>query len=159
MGNKKVMLVGGKHVGNVSNRIFEGEVTENKRDIRWKELESMNKRRYYHLTFIMHGNIYVAGGSEGENAHQENVLSSCERYDLSEEKWFDCQHSLPYPLWRASVVVCADESFALITGGLSETEQLRSDGIIIFTEGQGFRYLNNSLLRISRVQHTSVQLP
>ena len=121
----------------------------------------MDRTRYSHITFKLKDNVYVAGGV----AHASTEIycpseagswrSSCEQYSLKENKWLNCRHRLPHPLVRASVSVSTDESFAVITGGLSAKEyydrkkpgsvevEERAGDILIFTEDKGFKFLYN----------------
>ena len=102
----------------------------------------------------MKDSLYVAGG----------YGQACsERLCLKSKKWFRCQHSLPYPLVFASVVVSDDEKFAVITGGIRFEEffgtQQTSNGIIIFTEEDGFQSLKTAQLQVSRHRHLSLKIP
>ena len=74
---------------------------------------------------------------------------------MTENKWSICRHRLPYPLVKAAVSVSADESFAVITGGLSLKKHYKHKGrisfeateragkTIIFTEDKGFQLIDN----------------
>ena len=150
--NNKVILVGGEVKCNVawlSKSVYLGELTEDKSDVTWKELESMQKARKFHITFKMKQHVYVAGGIDV----RDKTLACCERFDLNENKWFKCHHVLPYRLYDASVVVSADETFAVITGGYKGGSI--SDGIIIFTEQGGFKLMAANLLS-ERFGHVSI---
>ena len=107
----------------------------------------------------MKENLYAVGGRANDRSY---ILSSCERFDLKENRWFNCPHELPSPLVYPSVIVSEDESFALITGGCyneiiqsPDSAYMRkchtSDAIIIFTEKDGFKYLSTSKL-ISKIK-------
>lgn len=169
IGDGKVMAVGG-HVMSVhyiaSKEVYQGELTENKKDVIWKQLEPMKEPRCNHITFKMKDSVYVAGGSAYSlKLGNSNFLSSCERFSLKENRWFDCQHSLPYPLSRASVSVGADESYAVITGGRSYRniddydDELMVNKIVIFTEEKGFQCLGgDSSLLFARADHVSITL-
>ena len=163
----KVMVVASFVNGNnclsLSNRVFHGEFTDNEKRVTWKEVECMENARFGHIAFKMKGNVYVAGG----NGADLKLLSSCERYDIKENKWFNSEHSLPYPISGASVSVSADERFSVITGGASqrsggEQENVSfssEDGILFFTEKNGFYSLSNSNLQYKREGHVSLRLP
>merc|ERR1712150_179848 len=85
---------------------------------------------------------YVVGGVEMCFGGPVIGLSSCKRFDLDKYRWLPVQHFLPYSLHSAMTSTSADESIALITGGMSRNwEFLRS--IIIFTEKEGFLVLQN----------------
>ena len=97
----------------------------------------------------------MAGGEDDDY----NILSSCERYDLKEGLWFDCKHTLPYPMCGASVVVSACDTYAVITGGLTKKRGLGGleyNAVLIFTESEGFQYV--SKLQRDRFQHTSIRI-
>ena len=146
-----MILVGGWVVDAISNRVFLGELTENKTDVIWKEVESMAEARLRHIVFKMQDSIYVAGG------YGNRTLRCCERYDLNENKWSRCRHVLPYPLRYASAIVSEDETFAVITGGKTGNDKC-SSGIIIFTENEGFTTSYNSFLRNKRFHHVSLRI-
>ena len=82
----------------------------------------------------MQGSVYAAGSA------------GCERYDLQQEIWVDCQHKLPttFILGRSSVVVSEDESFAVITGVVNDYDEFGQTFMFIFTEDFGFKMLNVS---------------
>ena len=150
--NNKVILVGGEVkcvVARLSRSVYLGELTDNKTDVSWRELESMKKARKFHIAFKMKHNMYVAGGID----ISDKTLSCCERFDLKKNKWFKCHHLLPYRLYDASVVVSADETFAVITGGYNGGRI--SDRIIIFTEQDGFKLMAVNLLS-ERFGHISI---
>ena len=150
VGNNKVFLVGGLVNGIASNYIFQGKLIENRTDVKWKEVESMKLPRFQHIAFKMKEYLYVTGGIDED--------TSCEKFNLYENRWVSCRHSLPYPLSYASVVVSQDETFAVITGG-RKTRLDASCGIIIFTEVEGFKCLKSDFLRIPRFYHTSMCIP
>ena len=100
----------------------------------------MENERKNHVAFKMENYLYVAGGCNGGI-----YLDSCERYDLKKNEWLVYQHSLSKTLEGAHSAVSADESFAVITGGLYDVEYLHpTNNIIIFTEQNG---LNQCILR------------
>ena len=103
-----------------------------------------------------------------------------ERFDLTENKWYPCEYSLPKPLHSASVAVSANENFALITGGVSSYQKLTAvpptnnqqttspssfqkqlitecDRIIAFDEDNGFQLLE-SKLHYPRSNHVSIRI-
>ena len=158
--NNKVLLAGGDitNVG-VTNRVFIGELIADKRDVLWKEVESMKTKRRWHMAFKMNHSVYVVGGHSGAPTN----IPICERFDLKESKWYKCKYNLSYDLYSASVVVSADESFALITGGTSGSINGKTNGIIIFTESSGFVVLwfsglKNSSLLSRRTNHVSIRI-
>ena len=157
--DNKVMLVGGRMIslGNKlaeSCRVLLGEITENKRNVTWRKMESIKKARYGHVAFKMKESLYLVGGVDID----WNGLLSCVRFDLNESRWLNCRHSLPYPLERASVVVSDDESFAVITGGKKRNGHVHcaSARIIVFSEENGFQELTNSSLLFPRDRHLSL---
>lgn len=162
VGSKKVILVGGSENQTHSNRVFQGELLPSNEDVGWQKLESMNKKRACHMTFKMKQSVYVAGGFNAYGNVRQN-LSCCERYDLEKNTWFKCQHSLPFPLMSASVVVSADEAFALIVGGYKykdgKTQRSEmSNEILVFTKDTGFYKLENSLLRCPRANPLAIRM-
>ena len=169
VGTNKVILVGGFTVTGLdaSNRVFQGEFTENKKDVTWKELAPMEKKRCLHIAFKLRNNIYVAGGLVSADWQRQcsdagQWHCSCEQYNLEENKWSISRYRLPFPLVNASVSVSADKTFAVITGGLSKNKCIRRytrivykerviaeaderiGKTIIFTEDKGFQLIDNS---------------
>ena len=135
----------------MSNRVYQGDFKADTNDVAWTELEPLRKTRGLHITFKMKDNVYVAGGFDNEF----EGLSTCEQFNLLECKWVNCKHSLPYALNSASVVVSADETFAVITGGI--TGEQFSSRVIIFTEDTGFELMATHLLN-KRAGHLSMLL-
>ena len=98
-------------IGKVSNRVFKGKFLKSEKDISWTEVESLIQGRGGHVAFKMGNNIYVAGGFVENYRNQDgqfkkskikeaiiqtsNWTSSCERYDLNEEKWSVCSYVFP----------------------------------------------------------------
>ena len=62
---------------------------------------------------------------------------------------------------NASVIVNDDETFAVITGGKKwdGPHEHSSEGIIIFTEDDGFQDFKTCKLQYSRVEHLSIKVP
>lgn len=150
IGDNKVMLMGGKYRGTSSHSVFLGEITANKGNVTWKEMEPIKKARFSHMAFKMKESLYVVGGIATCNCNHwcncsRATLSCCERYDLIEDKWYNYHHSLSYALESASAVVSLDETFAVITGG-RDRDYKESSNVIIFTTERGFQELNNSSL-------------
>ena len=148
----KVMLVGGVFNNVVSNRVFQGTLTNEHKDVIWEELESLNTARFRHVTFKMKTNVYVFGGLFILHSN----VTSCERYDLIERSWKNCLHTLPYRLSYASVIVSDDETFAVIIGGKKDDHA--SNQILIFTEQDGFKLSNKFILKTERFHHISIKL-
>ena len=147
-----VMFVGGLVSSidhRVSNLVYQGDFREETNDIVWKELPPLKRARMEHFTFKLKNNVYVMGGLDEDLQY----IACCERFSLKECKWFDCEFSLPYDLWDTSVVVSADETFAVITGGSSG----KGNGVIIFTEQNGFELMTTKLLNM-RYDHASILL-
>ena len=117
----KVMLIGGKVMGCVSTRVFQGTLSLNEKNVTWTELSSLNIARSNHLCFRLHDTIFVAGGYNTKG----HKLKSCERYDIKQNKWYQdnsTEQNLPLRLSDASVVVAPDETFAAIMGGFPESD-------------------------------------
>ena len=152
--HNKVMFVG-------SYWVFEGELSENKNDVIWRKLEFPKIPRRHHIAFKFGDSLYIAGGFE-QQGNDFAELSSCERYDFKENKWFDCPHTLPHPLVCASVVVSNDETFAVIIGGYYRHDfgaHHESSQIITFTETEGFQLLEENILSWPRSScHTSIRI-
>ena len=150
----KVLLIGGYNM-------FLGQLTWDKLNVRWKRLEHASSKSGYsrrnHIAFKMKDHVYVAGGLLTSTIEEGRKTTSCEKYNFRQNKWSSCEHSLPYPLTDASVVVNCDESFAVITGGMRERSKKHkpTDGIIIFEEEKGFILIDDKMLR-KRSNHVSV---
>ena len=121
-----MMLVGGRY-----NLVFQGELTEDKKDIIWKESESLKRDRLGHLAFKMKSNLYTLW-SPNKWPHETNywLFSSCERFDLKENRWFNSPHNFLPPILYPSVVVSADESYAVIVGSRFYIEEREGLSII-----------------------------
>ena len=100
----------------------------------------------------MKNNVYVFGGILPTFSN----LTAGERYDLSEKRWYNCSHTLPYPLSYASVIVDDDENIAIITGGKSKSCPVAN--IILFTEQDGFKVSNKFNLKSERFHHISIKI-
>ena len=89
IGYDKVMLVGGevdiirRRRSCSSNRVFQGKLTPNKKDVKWIEVGCLSEARGLHISFKLNDSVYVAGGV---NEEEQEILSSCERYDLTQNK-------------------------------------------------------------------------
>jgi hypothetical protein len=95
----------------VSNRVFKGTYLKSEQDIKWSEVDSLIDGRGGHVSFMMGSNIYVAGGFMKSDQHKDkkfkktkekeaviqtsNWTSSCEKYDLKEQRWSNCPHIFP----------------------------------------------------------------
>ena len=154
IGNNVVMLIESNppsmFIGNLEN-------TMSAKDILWLKVPPLIVPRYDYLISKMQTSVYVMGGFNS----LDKPLSSCVYYDLVLNSWFTSKHSLPHPLCNSSVVVSKDETFAVITGGQKQTEDLLTEEIcskeiIIFTEEDGFRVLKNSTLITERSSHISI---
>ena len=93
----------------------------------------------------------------GYNNNSYETLISCEKYNLNRNKWHQCEHYLPYPLHSTSVVVSANDNFAVITGGRKEDWNV-SDKVIIFSEDKGFETFEPFSLRSKRHNHLSIRI-
>ena len=152
IGHNKIILAGGYYdFQSPSNRVFQIELTEDKNDITLKDLEQMTNRRGSHVAFKMENYLYVAGGYNGNR----DMLDICERYDIKKNKWFRSQHALPQALVDAHSAISADESFVVITGG-RDVYEYNTDGIIIFTEQNGFQQFANVTMKFQRSGHVSM---
>ena len=153
-----VMLVGGIITGlGLSGRVFIGEMQEEECDVWWKELPPLVYPRTKHICFKLGNNVYVAGGYG-----DEGILSNIEKYDLSENQdscWKLHFKTLPSPLTSASVVVSKDETYAVITGGLTSAHtnyRGLCDNHIIFT-ADDVVFSKSSLCK-RRSQHISMRI-
>ena len=148
----KIIVVGGiiHGNGNATNRVFAGEFSiDDAQSIQWKELEPLEIPRYGHLSFRLGSFLYVAGGV-GRN---EKLISSCEVYNINENKWQYGNNHLPYPLSRSSVVTDSQEKFALICGGEAYFKGWASSNVIIFTKEDGFYVFDDFSLQSRRYGH------
>ena len=147
----KVLLIKG-------NQMFLGQLTWDKWNMKWKKLEGIRMRhsggRTRHIAFKMKDHVYVAGGVLLNKIEESRLTSSCEKYNVIENKWSSCKYSLPYALEDASVVVSPDESYAIITGGMNQKSR-PTNGIIIFDEKSGFKLISDKML-CKRSMHVSM---
>ena len=208
IGNNQVLLLGGEYIheedGYLDSRpselVFLWELTNEGKSVRMKKLENMKKSRQNAIVFKLKNNVYVTGGvggdmgrthlhgtvgyrvhgTSGNHLYDQCLLSCTERFDLTENKWYPCEYSLPKPLHSASVAVSANENFALITGGVSSYQKLTTvpqtnnqqtsspssfqkqlitecDRIIAFDEDNGFQLLE-SKLHYPRSNHVSIRI-
>ena len=135
------------NLGNLGNLGNQGEF-----------MVSSIRQRYDYVIFKMQQYIFVTGGF---NANSQS-LTSCVYFDLVLKNWFTFNHSLPYALANASVVVSKDETFAIITGGRvnpDSPEEKYSDDVILFTQDSGFHVLEISKSITKRAFHVSIALP
>jgi len=151
----QVILVGGIITGfGLSGRAFIGKLKAEEYDVKWVEIPSVAYPRTKHMCFKLGPDVFIAGGY-GDNG----ILSSIEKFNLKEEKWETHTKSLPCPLTSASVVVDPDETYAVITGGLTSAHtdyRALCDNHIIFTlEDVAF---SKSSLRKRRSQHISMRI-
>lgn len=148
LGSNRILLVGGfvkfnETISRATNMVLKGSIhniTGNDTRVIWEELCPLSQPRGYHVSFKMRNHVYVAGGKHGKSY---KALISCERYDVNNNKWYPVAHSLPYPLHSASVMVSQDETFAVITGGITTGNKVLN-GVIVFTEKDGFFFLKGS---------------
>ena len=80
----------------------------------------------------MKGSVYAIGDA------------FCERYDVQDKIWVDCQHVLPmgFSFRSSSVAVSRDESFAVITRVIKDRDVSGPIFVFIFTEDCGFEMLD-----------------
>ena len=75
----------------LSRKVFKLFPVPNKdgKQYQWKfsSIDPLLKCRKIHLSFKMKDFIYVIGG-ENENG----LMTCCERYDLTQQKWFQSEH-------------------------------------------------------------------
>ena len=143
-------------------QMFMGQLMDGNFQIRWKRLERMpSSTRSRYLIFKMKEYVYVIGGYEyhpKKPLHSKVRASlSCEKYNLTQKQWWSCRHKLPFPLNNASVAVAPDESYAVITGGLTEKGKKfwPTNWIMIFEEETGFTLLEDKMFR-RRADHVSI---
>ena len=151
----EVILVGGIITGfGLSGRVFLGELKTEEYDVIWTELSSIKFPRTKHLCFRLGSNVFIAGGYG-----DDGILSSVEKYNLKERSWQVYPKPLPCKLTSASVTVDKDETYAVITGGLTSAHtdyRGLCDNHIIFTlEDIVF---SKSCLRKRRSQHISMRI-
>ena len=170
-------------IGKVSNRVFKGKFIKSKKDISWTEVESLIQGRGGHVAFKMGNNIYVAGGFVENYRNQDglfkksrikeaiiqtsNWTSSCERYDINEEKWSACSYVFPpIDITLGSYGVSSDVLNATVSGDetlaiINCKHVLNSAGdwkgmTISFTEKDGFNvHENNYFKSIEGVKTTT----
>ena len=208
IGNNQLLLLGGEYIheedGYLDSRpselVFLWELTNEGKSVKMKKLENMKKSRQNAIVFKIKNNVYITGGiggdmgrthlhgtvgyrvhgASGNHLYDQRLLSCTERFDLTDNKWYPCQYSLPKPLHSASVAVSANESFALITGGVSSYQKMTTvpqnnnqsnsspssqqkqlitecDRIIAFDEENGFQLLE-SKLHYPRSNHVSIRI-
>jgi hypothetical protein len=121
--NGKIILIGGldTKTKQCSKSVFIGCLSRERNNIKWEKVADLAVGRWSHLTFKMKYFINVVGGCTGND-----LLASCEMYDLRTSKWSQSKHKLPFLLFRAAVEVDPDENFAIILGGelsINEYEQ------------------------------------
>ncbi|MGD8779197.1 MAG: kelch repeat-containing protein [Ignavibacteria bacterium] len=76
----------------------------------WVSFDSLTTARQFHAAILLsNGNILVAGGDNGE------VLSSCEIYDVNDNKWRSTS-SMNYPRYDLSMVRLLDDRVLAISG-------------------------------------------
>jgi hypothetical protein len=128
----RVILVGGIITGyGLSGRVFLGELQTDEYDVIWKELDSIKYPRTKHLCFKLGLDVFIAGGYG-----DDGILSSIEKYNFEDRCWKIHSKPLPCKLTSASVVVDKDETYAVITGGLTSAHtdyRGLCDNHIIFT--------------------------
>ena len=153
------MIMGGRALSQRPYRrettrcVLQGEISEETMDIKWTKLKSMLNDRFGHFSFRLKNLVYVAGGAEYGT---EDILC-CEVYDISTDSWSISRHSLPYHLYKASVIVNEDETCAFIVGGLMRTAEA-SEKVILFTEEGGFEVFNYFSLHNKRYGHLLLNL-
>ena len=151
----EVILVGGIITGfGLSGRVFLGELKTEEYDVVWKELPNVAYPRTKHMCFKLGMDVYIAGGYG-----DDGILSSVEKYNLKEGFWQVHSKPLPCALTSASVVVDIDETYAVITGGLTSAHtdyRGLCDNHIIFTP-QDVAF-SKSALQKRRSQHIAMRI-
>ena len=129
-------------------RVYRGELTADKNDVEWEIVESMKTIRTDCIAFKLKDHVYVTGGGPSCAGRRTDTDLICDRFDLNENKWVNCHHTSPYTFfeWSTSVVVSADESFAVIIASWFYTEtdigQITGfENVMIFTEEKGFQLI------------------
>ena len=149
--NNTFIIIGGRALSQRPYRrettrcVIQGEILEERMDITWKKLRSMLNDRFGHFSFKLKNFVYVAGGAE----YGTKDILCCEVYDILNDSWSISPHNLPYHLYKASVIVNEDETYALIIGGLMRTAEA-SESVIIFTEENGFEVFKDFSLYVGR---------
>ena len=123
--------------------LYQGTLTNNEtEDVKWSliEVEFMTLRRWP-ICFKLKDNVYIVGGDDATTHYFEpKSLLCCDRYNLTDGKYYKSVHVLPYPIRRDGVVnvaTDAQEDFAIITGSNGE------GGILLFKEDTGFEEVLN----------------
>lgn len=157
--NNTFMIIGGRALSQRPYRrettrcVLKGEISEDAADVKWKKLTSLLNDRFGHFSFKIKNHVYVAGGAEYGT---EDILC-CEVYDIDKDSWSVSKHYLPYHLYKASVIVDKEETYALIIGGLKRTAEA-SEKVILFTEEKGFELINDFSMHHKRYGHVSLSL-
>ena len=109
--------------------------------------------RARHIAFKIKKNLIVAGGYNKKNG----ILNKCEKYDIKEGIWMECLQLLPFRLHSAVSATSKDESFAIITGGISSPVL---DGfnksILIYTEKKGFKVFRDISMEHFRIDGVAI---
>ena len=155
-GNNRIFLIQPNTILQSYNRhipkmsLLEGILSEDDNEVLWRELE-INIRdigliglRYHPICFKIQDNIYITGGQRfrGYINAEECMLTSCDRYNLSDGRYHKTNYFLPsaVSIWHSLVVTNKKETMALI---IFHDETNINSRVITFTEDNGFVELPN----------------
>ena len=143
--SNSAVLVGGIDIdsdleGNPIQFLWKATLNEHENDITWSQMkEELPVKRRNPICFIIKDNLYIAGGYTAVWSDQEmKPLLSCDRYNLTEEKFYSTKFCLPHHFDGANVSTAAKEDFAVILFG-HNLRGNNSQKVTIFTEDDGFK--------------------
>ena len=127
-----------------------GILSETNNEVLWRKLEinihdiGLIELRYHPICFKLKDNIYITGGQRfrGYINAEECMLTSCDRYNLSDGRYHKTDHFLPsaVSIWHSFVVTIKKGTMALI---IFHDETNINSRVITFTEDSGFVELPN----------------
>ena len=152
--SNKIMLVGGIINNNVGHsmtkynqQLWQGTLNKDGQNLTWARVDLIEivsiKIHRNPLCFKLKDNVYITGGTnvplwESGGIFVTNDLLSCDRYNLSENKYYTSVYTLPYILNydETSILTNDNETFAIIL----DDKYMK---ILLFTEDQGFKEFRN----------------
>ena len=163
--DRSLILCGGRGDINqeyaVYNNVFLGEIEDD--DITWKQLKLMKNKRFDHVSFLINGKLYIAGGGIHMDKTRQSLktIRDCEAYDIEEDLWTIYPHELPFPLFGAVAATSKDSSFAIITGGKTKSRtgiESYNKSVISFNDKEGFNVLRDISTQIKRYRGVSISM-